>query len=130
MNILLDTHILLWYLEDNPKLLTRAKSLIEDRHNPVAVSIASFWEITIKVTLGKLTLMDDIATLEAIVQSQGIAILPIRIAHLLRLKTLPFHHRDPFDRLLVAQAMEEGMSLMTEDRHLAAYPGTWLCRES
>lgn len=126
MNLLLDTHVLLWYLDGHPNLTDRHRLLIEDRHHLVSVSIASLWEITIKVSLGKLELMDDIATIESILMQQGILIVPIQIRHLQHLITLPFHHRDPFDRVIIAQAMAENMTLISDDKQFSAYPVTLL----
>ena len=121
MKLLLDTHILLWYLDNDPKLPVIWKRNIEDRHNSIAVSMASLWEITIKVALGKLELMDDLTTIENILRQQGIDFLPIRTPHLLYLLDLPFHHRDPFDRLLIAQAQAEQLTLVSDDGMFAAY---------
>jgi PIN domain nuclease of toxin-antitoxin system len=121
MKLLLDTHILLWYLDNNPKLSEVWKRYIEDRHNSIAVSMASLWEITIKVSLGKLELQDDLTTIENILRQQDIAFLPIRTPHLLYLLNLPFHHRDPFDRLIIAQAQAEQFTLVSDDGLFAAY---------
>lgn len=122
MKLLLDTHILLWYLEGHYNLPEAQRLLIEDRHNQVAVSAASLWEMAIKMSLGKLELMDDLATIETTLIQQGIHILPIQIAHLQRLLGLPFHHRDPFDRLIIAQALVEEMTLVSDDTAFSAYP--------
>lgn len=122
MRLLLDTHILLWYLDDNENLSTPQRAQIEDRRNQVAVSAASLWEITIKVSIGKLELIDDIITIENILRQQGIEILPIQAAHLQRLLSLPFHHRDPFDRLIIAQALAQEMTLVSNDSAFSAYP--------
>ncbi len=121
MKLLLDTHILLWYLDNNPKLPEVWKRYIEDRHNSIAVSMASLWEITIKVSLGKLELQDDLTTIENTLKQQDIAVLPIRTPHLLYLLNLPFHHRDPFDRLIIAQAQAEQFTLVSDDGMFAAY---------
>lgn len=122
MRLLLDTHILLWYLDDNENLSTPQRAQIEDRRNQVAVSAASLWEITIKVSIGKLELIDDIITIENILRQQGIEILPIQATHLQRLLSLPFHHRDPFDRLIIAQALAQEMTLVSNDSAFSAYP--------
>ncbi len=121
MNLLLDTHILLWYLDNNPKLPRNWKLCIEDRHNSIAASMVSLWEITIKVSLGKLELQDDLTTVENILRQQGIDLLPIRTVHLLHLLNLPFHHRDPFDRLIIAQAQAEQLTLVSDDDMISAY---------
>jgi PIN domain nuclease of toxin-antitoxin system len=126
MKLLLDTHILLWYLDNNPKLPGKWKHCIEDRHNSIAVSMVSLWEITIKVSLGKLELQDDLTTVESILRQQGIAFMPIRTPHLLGLLKLPFHHRDPFDRLIIAQAQAEQLTLVSDDGMFSAYSVTLL----
>lgn len=122
MKVLLDTHIVLWYLDDHPKLATQAKAIIEDQSNEVWISIVSLWEMAIKSSLGKLELADDLGIIESTLRRQGIQTLPVEVPHLIRLSALPFHHRDPFDRLLVAQSIEEQMILLTEDQQLSAYP--------
>ena len=122
MKVLLDTHIVLWYLDDHPKLTAQAKAMIEDQSNEVWISIVSLWEMAIKSSLGKLELADDLGVIESTLHRQGIQTLPIAVTHLRCLNTLPFHHRDPFDRLLVAQSIEEQMTLLTEDQQLSAYP--------
>lgn len=122
MKLLLDMHILLWYLEGHPNLPETQLQQIEDRRNQVAVSAVSLWEMTIKIAIGKLELMDDLATVENTLLQQGIRILPIQTAHLQRLLSLPFHHRDPFDRLIIAQALAEEMILVSDDAAFSAYP--------
>lgn len=122
MNILLDTHILLWYLDDNPRLPEDKRLLIEDGRHSITVSVASFWEMTIKASLGKLNLMDDLPTIENILSRQGITVLPIQTSHLVRLLDLPLHHRDPFDRLIIAQAIAEDLAVLSDDGKFDAYP--------
>jgi PIN domain nuclease of toxin-antitoxin system len=121
MKLLLDTHILLWYLDNDPKLPETWKLCIEDRHNFVAVSVASLWEIAIKVSLGKLELMDDLSIIESVLHQQGITLLPIKTSHLQQLLNLPFHHRDPFNRLIIAQAQAEKLSVLSHDSQFAHY---------
>ncbi len=121
MKLLLDTHVLLWYLDNNPRLPEIWKRSIEDRHNSIVVSIASLWEIAIKVSLGKLELLDNLTTIENILNQQAIAILPVRVAHLSNLLNLPFHHRDPFDRLMIAQAQVEQLTLVSDDDMFTGY---------
>jgi len=122
MNILLDTHILLWYLDDNPKLPVDKRLLIEDGRNSITVSIASLWEMTIKASLGKLNLTDDLPTIENILRRQGIAILSIQTSHLVRLFDLPLHHRDPFDRIIISQALVEELTVLSDDGRFSDYP--------
>lgn len=123
MNVLLDTHVLLWILADSHKLSPAAVRVYQNPDNVIYVSAASFWEIGIKISLGKLSLHTANWTGEIgkELELNGIRWLPIELAHCALVATLPFHHRDPFDRLLVAQALREGMALMTADAALAAY---------
>jgi PIN domain nuclease of toxin-antitoxin system len=119
MILLLDTHVLLWWLE-NPKQLSKpAKKAIENGGNPVYVSAAVAWEIAVKKALGKLDAPDD---LEGAIAANRFLPLPITIPHALAVLSLPNHHRDPFDRLLIAQALHEGFRLVTRDAEIAKYP--------
>ena len=129
MKLLLDTHILLWYLEGHSNLPEAQRLKIEDRRNQVAVSAVTLWEMTIKIAIGKLELMDDLATIENTLLRQGILILPIQTVHLQRLLSLPFHHRDPFDRLIIAQALAEEMTLVSDDTAFSTYPVSLLPAE-
>lgn len=122
MRLLLDSHTLLWWVRDDPALKKRARTLIADSANECYVSHASAWEMAIKASLGKLTLP---STVERFVVDQceinGFRLLPITLAHIALVELLPFHHRDPFDRLLVAQARLEGMTLVSRDPTLKDY---------
>ncbi len=115
MKLLLDTHTFLWFINDSPQLSADAKNLLESEVD-LLLSVASLWEIAIKASLGKLTLPD---TYDKFIPQQltlnEIEILPISVAHLALVTTLPFHHRDPFDRLLIAQAMVEQISIVSID---------------
>jgi PIN domain nuclease of toxin-antitoxin system len=117
LNLLLDTHILLWALANDVQLSKRARSAILDA-NKVYVSAASAWEIGIKAASGKLRAPDDLAEQMA---SAGFLELPVSIAHASAAGKLPRHHADPFDRLLIAQAQIESLTLLTNDRALKAY---------
>lgn len=122
MRALLDTHALLWFVLDDPQLSAAAKSLIENPANDVLVSPASYWEIAIKVGLGKLDLhssYDDF--IERGIVGNDFAILPIKPKHTSLLTAPPMHHRDPFDRLLVAQALIEDLAVVSLDEALDAY---------
>ncbi|WP_310487254.1 type II toxin-antitoxin system VapC family toxin [Chamaesiphon sp. VAR_69_metabat_338] len=123
MKLLLDTHVLIWLVEGSNSLSQPAQQAIEDDGNSLHLSIASLWEMTIKMTLGKLQLGMPI---ELIVESYliptGIEILPIHLNHLLVLRDLPLHHRDPFDRLLISQAQSERLTLISGDRVFGNYP--------
>lgn len=122
MRALLDTHAFLWFLLDDPRLGAAARRLIEDPSNQILVSPATLWEIAIKIGLGKYVLPEPY---ESFVDSQlalnGFDILPILPRHTARLTDMPFHHRDPFDRLLVAQALAEGIALVSIDPRLEEY---------
>ena len=117
LNLLLDTHILLWWLAQDARLTKRAQAAITDA-DKVYVSAASAWEIAIKITLGKLRAPDD---LKIQMDASGFLELPISIAHAAAAGKLPPHHTDPFDRLLIAQAELESLTLLTSDRALKAY---------
>jgi PIN domain nuclease of toxin-antitoxin system len=119
VRLLLDTHILLWWLNDDPLLPSRASQLIGDRGNHVYVSPLSLWEIAIKSQLGRLKAdVDEVRT--AALQS-GFRPLPFTLDHAAAVGRLPHHHRDPFDRALVAQARLEPLHLLTHDESLSAY---------
>lgn len=117
MRLLLDTHVLLWWLAAAP-MSSQASAAIAHEANDVLVSAASAWEIAIKRALGKLASPAD---LEAQLQRQNMQALPITLAHALAAGALPLHHADPFDRMLVAQAHAERLTLVTRDEQLALY---------
>jgi PIN domain nuclease of toxin-antitoxin system len=118
MRLLLDTHIYLWVLSDHPKLSAGARKLIQDA-DEVFVSSASIWEASIKIGLGKLDANVD--HLVAEIEACGFKELPIRAVHAALVRSLPDIHRDPFDRILIAQAISEPLKLLTVDEHFAAY---------
>ena len=118
MNLLLDTHALLWWLEDNPKLSDEARTEIGDSDSDVYVSAASAWEISIKSTAGKLKMGNP---LEDEMKINDFKSLPISIAHATAAGQLPRHHGDPFDRMLVAQAQLEKLTLITRDQEIMKY---------
>lgn len=118
MRLLLDTHTLLWWLTDSPKLSRTAKRAIAKASNEVFVSVASLWEARIKQGLGKLKLPADFREEIAL---QGFVELNVVGTHTDILSTLPLHHRDPFDRILVAQALEGSLTIVTEDEQIAHY---------
>ncbi|NJK68022.1 MAG: type II toxin-antitoxin system VapC family toxin [Microcoleus sp. SU_5_3] len=121
MNILLDTHTLLWYLQDSKELSSKAAELIEDPTNSLWLSIASLWEISIKLGLGKLSLQNSFSELEEVLQQLKIEVLPITFSDTKCYLNLPLHHRDPFDRILVAQAMNHSFILISRDVAFDAY---------
>lgn len=127
MRVLLDTHAFLWFIMGDTRLSATARGLIEDADNERLVSAGSLWEIAVKVSIGKLTLTEPFEVIIPRELTQnGFQILPITVAHLTVLCGLPFHHRDPFDRLLVAQAMAEITPLVSADAILDAYSVTRL----
>jgi PIN domain nuclease of toxin-antitoxin system len=116
--LLVDTHVLLWWLSGDPALSPTAGDLLADPEHEPLVSAASVWEIAIKRSLGKLTVPDDLLDL---ITAEGFTWLPIHPAHAWRVRELPPHHRDPFDRVLVAQALTESLPLVSSDARLATY---------
>lgn len=122
MKLLLDTHAFLWFIAGDNQLNSHAQRLIEDFGNERYLSVASIWEITIKSSLGRLVVpTPPSALIQEHVWANAIVLLPIAPAHLDVLHDLPYHHKDPFDRLMVAQAIHEGMTLITRDQSLRAY---------
>ena len=120
--VLLDTHVILWALNGDPKLGREAAAMI--RTSAVAYSTGSIWEIAIKSKIGKLQLPVSPATLARRLDDQGLDRIDIELDHVLTAGDLELHHRDPFDRLLVAQALEEGIPLMSGDTALHPYGAT------
>ena len=118
MNLLLDTHVLLWWLDDNPILLTNSKDAIADGSNIVFVSAVTIWEIKIKHTLGKLEIP---VNFREVLEQQAFTMLSITVDHAHLIGKLPPHHRDPFDRMLIAQAMFEHFTLVTRDSRFKQY---------
>ncbi len=118
MQILLDTHILLWYLEDDKRLSTKKSEIIDDPRIQKFFSLASLWEIAIKRSIGKIPAKVPLHDLVP----ASIVIFPIQLSHLEIVETLPLHHRDPFDRLLIAQAIAEDFWVMTDDPLFQNYP--------
>ncbi len=119
MRLLLDTHALLWWLNDDEKLGARTRGLIGDPANDVFVSTVSLWEITVKLRIGKLDA--DITEVLGILPEQGFQRLDIADSHLVALAALPIHHRDPFDHLLMAQAVAEDAHFVSEDQNVPLY---------
>ena len=122
MNLLLDTHALLWWLDGSPKLGRRAHDLIANPRSSVWVSAATAWEIAIKVALKRLTMREPPeVSLPREMEALGFHALPVSVPHALGVRTLPGHHADPFDRLLVAQAQMEALTIVTADDVFARY---------
>ena len=125
MRLLLDTHTFLWWDLEPARLSPRALALCQDPGNQLVLSVTSVWEMEIKAQLGKLRLDKPLA--EMIREQQrtnGIEILPILLAHAFAVETLPLIHKDPFDRLLIAQAKVEAIPIISRDENFAAYPVT------
>ncbi|MEI2688169.1 MAG: type II toxin-antitoxin system VapC family toxin [Anaerolineae bacterium] len=122
MKLLLDTHAFLWFIAGDIQLNSHARRLIEDLGNERYLSVASIWEITIKSSLGRLVVPTPPSVLiREHVWANAILLLPTMPHHLDVLHDLPYHHKDPFDRLIVAQAIDEEMTLITKDQALLAY---------
>lgn len=127
MKLLLDTHIFIWWADVPERLSDDVLSALEDRSSSLLLSVASMWEMQVKTQLGKLRLSLALGELvESQQKTNGISVLPIMPAHVLALETLPTHHKDPFNRLLIAQAIVEGATLVTVDPKFARYPAKLL----
>jgi PIN domain nuclease of toxin-antitoxin system len=125
MKLLLDTHAFLWFIDGNVQLSLQARSLIEDETNRVYLSMARLWEMGIKVSTGKLSFARPMEKfIPQLLVSNDIRIINVDLRHVGIITTLPFHHRDPFDRLLVAQAMVENMPIVSVDSAFDDYPIT------
>ncbi|NEO70598.1 type II toxin-antitoxin system VapC family toxin [Moorena sp. SIO3H5] len=120
-SFLLDTHAFIWLSENDPNLPNKLRDMIEAADS-VYLSIASLWEIAIKLNLGKLSLQRSYQTIESELQSSDISLLPISFIDTLQISNLPLHHRDPFDRMLIAQAMNRSLVLISRDNKFDAYP--------
>ena len=126
MRILIDTHILIWHLEDDEKLSSYHGLLIEDPANTVSISVASFWEIAIKVSRGKLSLSRPMNEIVSHIQQSTITVMAIEPEHTIQVAQLPFIHNDPFDRMIIAQALAEDLSLISTDSDFTKYGVTLL----
>ena len=123
MRVLLNTHVFLWWITDDPRLSPRAREIIADGRNRLFLSAASGWEIAIKAKLGRLQLPDEPEHfIPEQLELNAIEALPVQMVHALHVYRLPDHHRDPFDRLLVAQAPLEKLPILTADPQIARYP--------
>ncbi len=124
MTYLLDAHTFLWWARDNPVLSQNARSILQNPNNPVALSVASVWELSLKCSLGKLPDFEPFqnsALLSRFLVSQGIQLLPITLVDIAQAASLPMHHKDPFDRMIVAQAQRQQMTLVSKDDVLKSY---------
>jgi PIN domain nuclease of toxin-antitoxin system len=128
MRLLLDTHAFIWADDQPEKLSPDAKAACEDPANELILSVASAWEMQLKLMLGKLALRKPLrSVIEDWIHQNTILILPVNLDHIIRLETLSNHHKDPFDRVLIAQAMTEGLTVVTHDRAFSLYniPIVW-----
>ncbi len=125
VRLLLDTHVFLWFVNSaSPLAGTQALSLLQDTRNELLLSVASVWEMAIKVGIGKLALAQPLETfVPAQTRANSISLLPIEPRHAFEVARLPFHHRDPFDRLLIAQSLIEQIPLLSADAAFDAYAG-------
>lgn len=122
MNLLLDTHTFIWFASGDQKLSNKAKKLLLDGDNVLYLSMASLWEMSIKASLGKLTLGEPIEQLVQMqMQVNGLKLLNIKASHTFSVASLPWHHRDPFDRLLVCQSKCENMPMISCDKLIGGY---------
>ena len=122
MNLLLDSHVFLWWLADSPKLSARHREAISDAGSAIFVSAATIWELALKISIGRLRLDDSGAgRLDEYIAPCGFVELPVRATHAAAAARLPAHHSDPFDRVLIAQAQIEGLTLVTVDRAFSRY---------
>ena len=124
MNLLLDTHIALWAITDSPKLSQKACELIESPKTTIWISVASLWEIAIKYSLGRGDMPISSQQAMSYFRESGYRFLAVEAEHVVAVEELPTHHQDPFDRILVAQALVEPMRLMTHDSLVALYSDT------
>lgn len=122
MRLLLDTHVFLWWVNDAPELSAKARAAIRKGQNECFLSVVSAWEMAIKASTGKLALSQSVERfIPEQLAANGFRLLEIDFRHAARVESLPFHHRDPFDRLLVAQAMSEKMTVISADAALSEY---------
>ena len=127
MKLLLDTHAFIWWDENPSKLGAAARLACSDPNNELVLSTASVWEIQLKQMVGKLALAKPLQRLlEDQTRENGLEISPVQVEHILHLDALPFHHRDPFDRILIAQAQVEGWTLVSHDDAFGSYGGSVL----
>lgn len=121
MNHLLDTHTLIWFLNGDSDLSTKARKAIESADAINFVSIVSLWEISIKISLGRLSLKKSFGKIEEEIKNNNFEMLPISFQDTLTLSSLPFHHRDPFDRLLISQTINNKFTIISKDQYFDSY---------
>jgi PIN domain nuclease of toxin-antitoxin system len=121
MELLIDTHILIWFIIDDKRLPLKTRQIIENIENDCFISIASYWKIAIKHSLGRLYLNSGLENIFQIIEETGFEILPITVNQILNNARLEFHHKDPFDRIIIAQAISENLSIITKDEQFKEY---------
>lgn len=121
MNLLLDTHIVIWFITNDSKLSKKIKNLIEEPKNKCFVSIACYWELSIKYALGRLNLSSTIEEIFNIIEKSGFDILPITLNHIIQLSKLEHFHNDPFDRIMISQSIIENLHLVSNDNYFPSY---------
>ena len=119
--MLLDTHTAIWFFNGSPSLSETAKQAILDPNNRISISVASVWELVVKINVGKLEFSGGVAGFLKLIDNNGFRLLNIASKHLIELERLPLHHRDPFDRILIATAISERLSFVTADRNMPLY---------
>ena len=125
MKYLIDTHVLLWIVTDNPKLSDTAKEIYLDSENEIFLSLACIWEMAIKISLGKLYIEKSLDNfVDEYIKEGSIEILMIELSHVLKIEKLPFYHRDTFDRLIIAQAIDNQIPIISSDNSFDTYPVT------
>ncbi|CAN5868893.1 type II toxin-antitoxin system VapC family toxin [soil metagenome] len=123
MRALLDTHVFLWWINEDPRLSRTAREFLSDEENDLIFSVASVWEMAIKIGSGKLDITGDLgAYVSAYLRENNMEVLQVNLRHAAGIVELPDHHRDPFDRLLVAQALAEDVAIVTIDPQVTRYP--------
>lgn len=121
MNLLLVTHALIWFIEGDTKLTPKAIDLIKNIDNTCYISVASLWEISIKISIGKLKMKVPYDNLSELLWKNSIYLLSIKFEHTQKLISLPYYHKDPFDRLIISQAIVEKISIISKDEHFNKY---------
>lgn len=122
MRILIDTHVLIGYLNGDADLSPHLLKILENPDNKIIISTVSLWELTIKISLKKLEIDKSLSEIEQYINDKDVELLDIKFNSLTALSSLPYHHKDPFDRLLIAQAIAENLSIVSADRYFHAYP--------
>ena len=126
MKYLLDTHTAMWALGEKEKLSVTAKLIIDDISVPLCVSIVSAWEIAIKISIGKLNFAGGSDFFTKKMQRNGIEILDLKGSHIKYAESIPFHHRDPFDRIIISTALADGLTILTADENIQKYEVSWV----